>query len=216
MSVVITLGLWRHVTSWPGAGNNIIVKFFFVCGRLYLRQKRNFRHSVTIRTLWEEDLCHIYSSTRDDCLLCYYLFSCKVAFFHLWIAPQIAILKLEHLKDYLLFHNSLWFIFLNSKIMGFVRELFKKSKFLYFFKFIWKRIRYLKNKPQGFVKVQISNQMQKKRNVLHSKLRPVKPLWKYQNFKFFQNKNKSKTMRRNKKNLNKKVLKSLFTSLYQI
>ena len=55
----------------------------------------------------------------------------------------------------------------------------------------------------------------KKRNVLPSKLRPVKPIQKYQNFKFFKKKKKKKknTMHPTKKISGIKTSFPQFTSL---
>ena len=81
--------------------------------------------------------------------LCYYPLSCKVTFFHLWKFSQVAIiLKLEHCGLFafgsllnLFFHISLWFIFLTSEIMCFVRGLFKKNQnFRFFFQFSYSKM----------------------------------------------------------------------------
>ena len=66
------------------------------------------------------------------------------------------------LEVYLVFHNSLLFIFFNSDILSSIRELFSffSLNFRIFLLFFLRRIRCSKYKQQGIVKVLISYQMQ--------------------------------------------------------
>ena len=85
---VITLGLCYDVIVLPPVTISFVNIFYFDCGHT-----RHFTRSVTIQTYGNR----AYRSTRNARWLLNYLFSWKVAFFHLWIASQVvAILKLEH------------------------------------------------------------------------------------------------------------------------
>ena len=133
----------RHVIVLPLVTISLVTLYnCFLTVEDYTKGTQEISGTQLPYRLCERRMFVIYSSTRDVRRLCYYLLSCKVAFFHLWKFSQVAILKLEHcsclhLEAYLYLYNSLWLFFLIRKVCASSLD-FKKSFFYTFFQFFRK------------------------------------------------------------------------------
>ena len=159
---------WAYDVTWshrPRAGNSIICHFFF----FFLLWSKDTQEISGARLPYrrrERRMFVIYSSARQ---LCYYHCTKKRTLFQLWKVSQVAILKVEHcsfmhLEFYSFFYKTMWFIF--YFFFFFIWIFFsspytlKKQNVMYF-QFFLKWTRYSKNKPQGFMKILTSYQMEK-------------------------------------------------------